>query len=83
MSAYLLIRVKTSHKKPLPCSVHGNEVGRATGDRLIYKNGRLYFGSQTAGIIYSEDMGESWQSIDLFGEKTSLLYGQTVRANFL
>lgn len=56
-------------QKTLPCSVHGNEVGRATGDRLIYKNGRLYFGSQTAGIIYSEDMGESWQSIDLFGEK--------------
>ena len=56
-------------QKALPCSVHGNEVGRATGDRLIYKNGRLYFGSQTAGIIYSEDMGESWQSIDLFGEK--------------
>lgn len=56
-------------QKPLPCSVHGNEVGRATGNRLIYKNGRLYFGSQTAGIIYSEDMGESWQSIDLFGEK--------------
>ena len=56
-------------QKPLPCSVHGNEVGRATGDRLIYKNGRLYFGSQTAGIIYSEDMGESWQSVDLFGEK--------------
>ena len=56
-------------QKTLPCSVHGNEVGRATGDRLIYKNGRLYFGSQTAGIIYSEDMGESWQNIDLFGEK--------------
>lgn len=56
-------------QKALPCSVHGNEVGRATGDRLIYKNGRLYFGSQTAGIIYSEDMGESWQSVDLFGEK--------------
>ena len=56
-------------QKPIPCSVHGNEVGRATGDRLIYKNSRLYFGSQTAGIIYSEDMGESWQSIDLFDEK--------------
>ena len=56
-------------QKPIPCSVHGNEVGRATGDRLIYKNSRLYFGSQTAGIIYSDDMGESWQSIDLFGEK--------------
>ena len=24
-------------QKTLPCSVHGNEVGRATGDRLIYK----------------------------------------------
>lgn len=82
ISAYLMIRDENIIQKALPCSVHGNEVGRATGDRLIYKNGRLYFGSQTAGIIYSEDMGESWQSIDLFGEKNiSLIWtdsdGQT------
>ncbi len=65
-------------QKPIPCSVHGNEVGRATGDRLLFKNGRLYFGSQTAGIIYSDDMGESWQSADLFGEKNiSLIWSDS------
>ncbi len=54
--------------KPIPCGIHGNMHGRATGERLIYVNGILWFASQTAGLLRSSDMGDSWESVDVNGE---------------
>lgn len=55
--------------KPLPCEVHGNEVGRSTGERLIFHSKTLWFASQTGGLFRSRDMGESWENISVGGEK--------------
>ncbi len=55
-------------KKPLSCPVHGNRPGRSTGERLLFDNGVLYFASQTAGLMRSADMGDSWESIPVFQE---------------
>lgn len=60
---------RTLENKPLPCPVHGNEVGRSTGERLAYKNGVLWFASQSAGLFTSSDMGEEWESVSVNGEK--------------
>ena len=60
---------KTLENKPLPCPVHGNEAGRSTGERLAYKNGVLWFASQSAGLFTSSDMGEEWESVSVNGEK--------------
>ena len=46
--------------KPLPCPVHGNMPGRSTGERLSCADGRFYFASQSAGLWYSEDEGDTW-----------------------
>lgn len=50
-------------KKPLPCEVHGNRPGRSTGERLLFDKGSLYFASQTAGLLKSENEGENWVRI--------------------
>lgn len=62
-------RGNTFTDKPLPCSVHGNEAGRSTGERLLYKDGVIWFASQTAGLFRSCDMGDSWESVSVNGEK--------------
>ncbi len=54
--------------KSIPCGIHGNMPGRATGERLLYVNGALWFASQTAGLLKSCDMGDSWESININGE---------------
>lgn len=56
-------------KKEIPCAVHGNFVGRSAGERLIKKDGVLYFASQTEGLFVSYNEGESWENIKPFGEK--------------
>lgn len=56
-------------RRELPCKVHGNFPGRGTGERLHYRNGRIYFGSTTAGLLVSDDMGESWDIHTVNGEK--------------
>lgn len=55
--------------KPLPCSVHGNEVGRSTGERLVIKDGVIWFASQTEGLFKSCDMGGSWEKVSVCNEK--------------
>jgi hypothetical protein len=51
---------------PLPAGVHGNAPGRGTGERLMVDPGAsriLYFGSQTDGLLVSEDRGETWNKL--------------------
>lgn len=50
----------------LPVGVHGNAPGRGTGERLIVDPGNpklLYLGSQTDGLLLSEDCGETWTKL--------------------
>ncbi len=54
--------------KAIPCGIHGNMPGRATGERLIFSNGILWFASQTAGLFKSTDMGDSWENINVNNE---------------
>ncbi len=52
----------------LPAGVHGNAPGRGTGERLIvdpYNPSILYFGSQSEGLLISEDYGEHWRSLSV------------------
>lgn len=60
---------ETYTEKPIPCGIHGNHMGRSTGERLIKKDGVLYFASQTEGLFASADDGETWQNTKPFGEK--------------
>lgn len=56
----------------IPTLVHGNLNGRGTGLRLIVdaKDDRtIYFASQEGGILRSRDLGKSWESIEVQGEK--------------
>lgn len=69
---YLVISTdggKSFADKPLPCPVHGNEVGRSTGERLLYKDGTLWFASQSDGLFRSDNMGESWDKLSVSQEK--------------
>lgn len=54
--------------KPIPCGIHGNFPGRATGQRLLYKNGVLWFASQTMGLFKSENLGDSWDKVEASGD---------------
>lgn len=52
----------------LPAGVHGNASGRGTGERLIVDPVNpciLYFGSQTEGLLVSNDYGEHWQPLSV------------------
>lgn len=51
---------------PLPAGVHGNAPGRGTGERLMVDPCNpevVYFGSQTEGLLISEDYGEHWRTL--------------------
>lgn len=53
---------------PIPANVHGNAPGRGTGERLAvdpHNSGILYFGSQTKGLLMSEDYGENWSMLSV------------------
>ncbi|MCD7727165.1 MAG: hypothetical protein LUH57_02325 [Ruminococcus sp.] len=60
---------KTYIKKSIPCGIHGNFLGRSAGERLIKKDGVLYFASQTEGLFVSSNEGDSWENIKPKGEK--------------
>ncbi len=53
---------------PLPAGVHGNASGRGTGERLQVdpvNSAILYFGSQSEGLLLSEDYGEHWVKLNV------------------
>ena len=59
---------QTFSRFPLPCPVHGNNPGRGTGKRLVIDpndSDRIYFASQSAGLLRSTDRGETWSIIDI------------------
>lgn len=57
--------------KEIPCHVHGNNVGRGTGCRLVVDpvdSNVIYFASQEGGLLRSGDKGDSWESIKVCTE---------------
>ncbi|HEX7508623.1 MAG TPA: hypothetical protein VF550_17755, partial [Polyangia bacterium] len=56
-------RGKTWDTKPMSIKMGGNEWGRSCGERLAVdpnQPSRVLFGSRQAGLLVSEDAGESW-----------------------
>lgn len=54
--------------KEMPCKIHGNNPGRGTGERLQVdpnNSNLLYFGSQSKGLMRSDNQGDSWEFIDV------------------
>lgn len=54
---------ETFTEKPVPFCCNGNSPARSTAERLAYKDGKLYFGSQGDGLWLSEDNGDSWKKL--------------------
>lgn len=59
---------ETFEVKSIPCGIHGNCMGRATGERLIKTGKHLYFASRTKGLFCSDDNGDSWRNLNVNGE---------------
>lgn len=60
---------KTYIKKKMPCFVHGNFPGRATGERLIKTGNYVFFASQTEGLFRTENEGDTFIKLNVNGEK--------------
>lgn len=74
-------------KMDYPCyypSFNGSDLNGAIFCISIDKNGRVYAGTETAGVIYSDDEGKSWHPADLFaclpGTKTQKDTSSIMRA---
>lgn len=54
--------------KTIPCGIHGNCMGRATGERLIKSGNDLFYASRTEGLFRSSDDGDSWDNLNVNDE---------------
>ncbi len=61
-------------EKAVPFCCNGNAPARSSAERLAYKNGRLFFGSQGEGLWQSSDEGESWTKLDFCEENIVFVY---------
>ncbi len=48
---------------PVPFSANGNSPARGSAERLAYRNGRLFYGSQGDGLWTSHNLGKSWERL--------------------
>lgn len=58
--------VKSQHPCYYPSLLNGTDYDAAIFSINIDNNGRIYAGTETAGVIYSDDEGVSWLPADLF-----------------
>lgn len=72
-------RGESFETKSIPCPIHGNCMGRATGERLIKIGDDLFFASQTSGLLRSSNEGDSWDKLDVNGE-TNLTFVNVVQS---
>ena len=61
-------------EKPVPFCCNGNSPSRSSAERLAYKNGKLFFGSQGEGLWQSSDNGENWTKLDFCEENIVFVY---------
>lgn len=61
-------------EKSVPFCCNGNAPARSSAERLAYKNGKLFFGSQGEGLWQSADNGESWTRLDFCEENIVFVY---------
>ena len=61
-------------EKSVPFNVNGNAPARGSGERLAYRNGRLFFGSQGDGLWFSDDLGDSWNRTSFPEENCAFVY---------
>ena len=73
---------KTFEVKSIPCGIHGNCMGRATGERLIKTGKYLYFASRTKGLFSSDDNGDSWNSLNVNGENNITFVNAVQSGNY-
>ena len=70
----------------IPTLVHGNLNGRGTGLKLIVdaqEDQTIYFASQQGGLLRSKDLGKSWESLEVQGEKYMTFVWQSKDAKTL
>ena len=53
----------------VPAHIHGNSRGRGMGERLAVSGSNVFFGSTDKGLLFSPDLGKTWQTLNVFGEK--------------
>lgn len=61
-------------EKAVPFCCNGNSPARSCAERLAYKNGRLFFGSQGEGLWCSDNEGDSWEKLSLCEENIVFVY---------
>lgn len=61
-------RGETFTENPVPFCCNGNAPARSTAERLAYKDGRLFFGSQGEGLWCSCDEGDTWKQLSFCEE---------------
>lgn len=54
---------ETFTEKAVPFCCNGNAPARSAAERLFYRKGKLFFGSQGEGLWCSEDEGDSWEKL--------------------
>ncbi len=61
-------------EKPVPFCCNGNAPARSTAERLAYRNGVMWYGSQDEGLWRSEDEGDTWESVDFPEEQIAFVF---------
>lgn len=61
-------------EKPVPFSCNGNAPARSVGERLVCRNGVLWYGSQWEGVWRSDDSRESWERLPFPEEEIAFLF---------
>lgn len=61
-------------EKPVPFCCNGNAPARSSAERLAYKNGYLFFGTQGEGLWCSADKGDSWERLSLCENNIVFVY---------
>ncbi len=67
-------RGESHTEKPVPFCCNGNAPARSTAERLAYKSGCLFFGSQGDGLWRSRDEGVTWERLSLCEENIVFVY---------
>ena len=60
-------------EKPVPFRCNGNAPARSSAERLAYRRGVLWYGSQEEGLWRSRDDGDNWEQISFPEQQIAFL----------